>query len=274
MNKLEAYLGRIGFKGGARPDLATLRAVHHAHVEAIPYENLDVQLNRRLTRSPADAFDKIVTRRRGGWCYEMNGLLGWALEEIGFKVTRLAGAVTRAQSGDSVIGNHLVLLIDLGETWVADAGFGDGLIEPIRLREGPFRTGPLECRLERIEDGWWRYVNDPAGGAPSFDFHPGIGDEALLEARCQFLQSDPASPFVQNAVVQRWRDNAHYSLRGRVLQTLTEGGKHQETIGSAEDYVAALRETFALDLPEAARLWPAILARHEAVMAARPAALA
>lgn len=272
MSRLKAYLDRIGFKGDARPDLRTLRAVHRAHVEAIPYENLDVQFKRPLTRAPADAFDKIVTRKRGGWCYEMNGLLGWALEEIGFKVTRLAGGVTRAINGDSVVGNHLVLLVDLGETWVADAGFGDGLIEPVRLREGSFQTGPLECRLEKIGGGWWRYFNDPAGGAPSFDFNPDIGDEALLEARCLFLQNDPASPFVQNAVVQRWRDGEHYSLRGRVLQTVAESGKHQETIDSAEDYVAALREIFALDLPEAATLWPAILARHEAVIAAKPPA--
>jgi N-hydroxyarylamine O-acetyltransferase len=274
MKKLQAYLDRIGFKGSARPDLATLRAVHRSHVEAIPYENLDVQLRRAVTRSPADAFEKIVTRRRGGWCYEMNGLLGWALEEIGFKVTRLAGAVTRDVNGDGVIGNHLVLIVDLGDLWIADAGFGDGLIEPTPLREGAFRVGPLDCSLERVEGGWWRYNNDPSGGAPTFDFHLDVSDEALLEARCRFLQTDPASPFVMNAVVQCWRNNEHHSMRGRVLQTVDGIGKRQRMVDSAEEYVAMLRERFALDLPEAASLWPAILARHHAVMAEKRAASA
>ena len=266
--RLQAYLDRIGFSGAPRADLATLRAVHRAHVEAIPYENLDVQFGRPLTRAIAPAFEKIVERRRGGWCYEMNGLLCWALEEIGFKVRRLAGGVTRATAGDGVVGNHLVLLVDLDETWLADAGFGDGLIEPTPLCEGAFMVGPLECRLSRIDGGWWRYSNDPTGGAPSFDFHLDVSDEALLDDRCRFLQTDPASPFVLSAVVQRWRDEAHYSLRGRVLQRLDYGGKKTALIDDADRYVATLRDLFALDVPEAAALWPKIRARHEVLFGA------
>lgn len=266
--QLSHYLDRIGYREPARPDLATLKGVHKAHAESIPYENLDVQLGRPVTRSAADAFDKIVTRRRGGWCYEMNGLLGWALEEIGFKVTRLAGAVMREASGDEAIGNHLVLLVDLDGPWIADAGFGDGLIEPIPLAEGPFKVGPLACRLTAIEGGWTRYINDEKGGAPSFDFHPGVSDETLLEARCSFLQTDPASPFVQNAVVQRWRGGAHYSLRGKVLKVIPHSGEETRLIETAEDYVETLKTVFDLDLPEAAKLWPAISERHEALFSA------
>ena len=92
---LQLYLDRIGFAGASRPDLATLRAIHRGHSLSISYENLDVQLGRPLTTSPAEAFEKIVRRGRGGWCYEMNGLLAAVLEEIGFKVTRLAGGVGR-----------------------------------------------------------------------------------------------------------------------------------------------------------------------------------
>lgn len=270
--QIQAYLDRIGYAGTPRPDLETLKRVHRAHVEAIPYENLDVQFGRPLTRAIGPIFEKIVERKRGGWCYEMNGLFSWALEKIGFKVTRLAGGVTREKVGDGIVGNHLVLLIDLGDIWLADAGFGDGLIEPVRLREGAFRVGPLECRLDRIDGGWWRYANDPTGSAPSFDFHEDISDEALLEERCRFLQTDPASPFVMNALVQRWRAEAHYSMRGRVLQTINGAGKEKSLIEDAGHYVETLRDTFALDLPEAASLWPKICARHEIVFgAAAPA---
>lgn len=263
--QVSQYLRRIGFDQSPRPDLATFRAVHRAHAEAIPYENLDVQLGRPVSRAVPAIYEKIVERRRGGWCYEMNGLLSWALEEIGFKVTRLAGGVHRQTLGDKVVGNHLVILVDLDGTWLADVGFGDGLIEPVPLREGSFRVGPLDCRLEIVDGGWWRYNNDPTGSAPSFDFHLNVDDEALLENNCRFLQSDPASPFVQNAVVQRWRDGEHFSLRGRVLSHVSGSGKRTQVIDDSGAYIETLRELFALDFPDAESLWPAICARHDSL---------
>jgi N-hydroxyarylamine O-acetyltransferase len=264
---LQDYLTRIGLRGAVRPDLATLNAVHRAHVETIPYEDLDVQFGAPVSRAADAAFDKIVARRRGGWCYEMNGLLGWALEEIGYKVERLAGGVERASRGDSAVGNHLVLIVTLDRPWLVDAGFGDGLIEPVLLKEGAFANGVMTCRLAQIEDGWWRYYNDPSGSAPTFDFHRDVTDEALLENGCAMLQTHPESPFVQNAVVQRWEGGEHLSLRGRVFQRLSADGKHQETVNDADEYVRVLKDRFKLDLPEAAALWPKISARHEEVFA-------
>ncbi|MFN0023096.1 MAG: arylamine N-acetyltransferase family protein [Parvularculaceae bacterium] len=267
---LNAYFNRIGYEGSARADLATLIGVHRAHAMTIPYENLDVQLGRPLTRAPGDAFDKIVGRGRGGWCYEMNGLFGWALETMGFAVTRLAGTVMRETAGDSVIGNHLVLLVDLPEgRYVADVGFGDGLIEPAPLREGPIAVGPLASHLRTVDGGWWRYVDDPRSGGPGFDFNPAVRDDALMERCNAFLQTDPASPFVQNAVVQRWGAARHFSLRGRVLRVLSAEGDDRTVIGTAGAYVRTLKETFGLDLPAAASLWPAICQRHEAVFEGR-----
>ena len=265
--ELQAYLDRIGLSRVPSADEAGLKAVHYAHATSIPYENLDVQLGVPVSRAPQAAFDKIVTRKRGGWCYEMNGLLGWALEEIGFKVSRLAGAVIREFAGDEVIGNHLVLVVHLDQPWLVDAGFGDGLIEPTPLCPGAFANGILNCSLEQHQDGWWRYQNDPRGSAPSFDFNLDVRDEALLESRCEWLQTDPESNFVLNAVVQRWRDSEHLSLRGRVFQRLTADDKHVHVIEDADAYVRLLLEEFHLDTPQAASLWPKICARHEEVFA-------
>lgn len=264
--RLAAYLRRIGFEGEARPDLATLKAVHRAHLLAIPYENLDVQLGRPVTTDPAAAYAKIVGRGRGGWCYEMNGLLGWALGEIGFAVTRVAGSVARAVLGNALPGNHLVLRVDLDEeAWLADVGFGDGPLEPFRIADGAFRDGHFDYDLRRQPDGWWRLTNHPRGGAPSFDFRPRPADEAVLAERCQWLQSAPESPFVQNAVVQRYRPEGLAALRGRTLKVLLPDETAERQIGSAAEYVDVLGEVFGLDLPEATGLWPAILARHEAL---------
>ncbi|WP_374573151.1 arylamine N-acetyltransferase [Phenylobacterium sp.] len=268
---LQAYFDRIGYSGPARPDLATLRAVHRAHLFAIPYENLDVQLGRPLTTDPAAAFDKLVTRRRGGWCYEMNGVLGAALEEIGFKVTRLSGAVMRVVRGDAFIGNHLVLRVDLDEPWIADVGFGDGGRDPIPLAEAEFASDSFPLRLERLDERWWRYHNHEHGGAPSFDFTAERADEARLSELCQWLQESPESMFVQNAVVQRHTPDSILQLRGRVLRRARPDGVESRLIGSADEYVDALSSEFGLDMPEAAELWPRICARHDELFAAAPA---
>lgn len=263
--ELAAYLDRIGFAGRARPDLATLKAVHRAHLLAIPYENLDVQLGRPVTTDPAAAFDKIVRRGRGGWCYEMNGLLGWALGEIGFSVTRMAGGVHRATFGDAAMGNHLILRVDLERPWLADVGFGDGPSEPYPIAPARFSEAGFDFTLESLPDGWWRLHNHPRGGAPSFDFRDEPADEALFTASCHRLQTAPDSSFVLNAVVQRQRPDGYAAMRGRTLKILTASDTVKRRLDSADDYVSVLSDVFALDLPEAASLWPAIRARHEAL---------
>ncbi len=266
---LQAYYERIGFEGEAKPDLATLTALHRAHLLTIPYENLDVQLGRPLTTDPAAAFDKIVTRRRGGWCYEMNGLFGAVLAEIGFKVTRMAGAAMRELMGDIVIGNHLVLLVEIdGEPWIADVGFGDGALDPFPLAPAALSFGGYPFRLEAMDEGWWRFHNHEFGGAKSFDFQVEPADPELLSGRCEWLQYAPDSHFVLNAIVQRHRADEILQMRGRVLRRVTPAGVTQETIGSAEEWVEVLAREFDLDVPEAATLWPRVLARHEEVMAA------
>jgi N-hydroxyarylamine O-acetyltransferase len=268
---LKAYFERIGFTGEARPDAETLVALHRAHLLAIPYENLDVQLGRPLTIEPAAAFAKLVGGRRGGWCYEMNGLFGAMLEAVGFRVTRLAGAVRRDLMGEMMVGNHLVLKIDLDQPWIADVGFGDGTLDPFPLREGAFHAGGFDYRLEKLPDGWWRFHNHAFGGAPNFDFTEEAADPALLTDRCQWLQTWPESPFVLNATAQRHRPDEILVLRGRLFRRVRPDGVDERLIGSAAEWVAVLAEAFDLELPEAAALWPRIAARHEALFANEPA---
>ena len=272
---IDAYLGRIGLTGRPPPTLEGLRALHRAHLAAIPYENFDVQLGRPVTIAVPAIYDKIVGRRRGGWCYEMNGLFGWALGELGFKVTRATGAVMRAAAGDAVIGNHLVLRVDLPEgVHLADVGFGDGPNEPFAVREGTFDSNGFPYAVVRTGDGWWRLVNHPAGGAASFDFDPHPADETRLAAKCDELQTAETSVFVQNAVAFRQTPGAIDVLRGRVALRIRPDGVGKRLIENADDLVATLKDVFALDLPEAAGLWDKIAARHEQVMAEREAAKA
>ena len=264
-----SYLARVGLAKRPDPNLSGLMALHRAHLRAIPYENLDVQLGRPVTIALEPIFKKLVTNRRGGWCYEMNGLLGWALGELGFQVTRATGAVVRQLIGEAAHGNHLVLKVEMDEgLYLADVGFGDGPLDPIAVRPGAFRANGFEFSLSQVESDWWRLHNHPAGGAPSFDFNFAPADESLLERQCQRLQTAPESPFVQNAVCQRHTADGLLVLRGRVLRSITPDCVSERLIECAADYLETLREQFALNLPEASSLWPAICARHDALFGA------
>jgi N-hydroxyarylamine O-acetyltransferase len=265
--ELSAYLHRIRFDGSVRPDLATLRAIHRAHQYAIPFENIDVLLRSPVALDPEANYEKIVCRRRGGWCYEMNGVMGWALKEIGFEVMRMSAGVMRMRAGDAQLGNHLCLLVCLDQHYLVDVGFGGSLAEPLPLRATERVDCPYRLELSEPGEGYWRFAETAHGDgdAFSFDFRAAPADEALLARKCQFLQTDPASQFVQNLVVQRRTSDTHLSLRGRVLATTHATRVDKKLLNSADELATTLRDHFDLDTPEAASLWPSICARHEAL---------
>ncbi|HYM34387.1 MAG TPA: arylamine N-acetyltransferase [Steroidobacteraceae bacterium] len=268
--ELNAYLSRIGFNAPIRPDLATLRAVHRAHQLAIPFENLDVQLGRSIGLDVRAAYEKIVERRRGGWCFEMNGIFGWALKQIGFHVTRMTAGVMRERLGDVQLGNHLCLMVRLDEPYLADVGFGGSMIDPLPLRATQRVDTPYFISLNKADDHW-RFSEHTGGDPFSFDFRAQPGNEALMTEKCEYLQTDPASSFVQNLVVQRRTVDTHVSLRGRVLCVTSSNREEKFLLNSADELVTALHERFDLDVPEAATLWATICARHDALFSAHAA---
>ncbi len=266
--KLAGYLDRIGFAGPVRADLDTLNRVHLAHQLAVPFENLDVMLRRPVSLDPLVSLEKIVTRRRGGWCYEMNGVLGWALAEMGFDVQRLSAGVMRETLGDAPLGNHLCLLVRLDQPYFVDVGFGGSLTAPLPLLAMEREDRPYRVVLSETSDGYWRFSEIAHDEPFSFDFTAAPADEALFARVSQGLWSSPTSSFVQNLVVQRRTLDAHTTLRGRVLTELNSARKTKSLLHSADELVAVLRQRFDLDIPEAAGLWPQICARHKALFPA------
>jgi len=259
---LDSYLACIGFSGQARPDLDTLRQIHRQHLLTIPFENLDVQLHRPMDLDIRRIYSKIVEQGRGGWCYEMNGLLGWALQEAGFDVTRLTGGVWRSQRGDAVLGNHLLLCVQLDQPWIADVGFGDGVFEPVPLQDHAFEQRGFGYRLEQLDD-YWRFHNHAGGAAGSYDFRHAPADEKLFAEKCEWLSTAAESPFVMNLVCQKFVPGGYDIQVGRVAKQVSPEGKREWLIESAEELLETLSDRFALDVPEVAGLWDAIEARHE-----------
>ena len=261
--QLTDYLTRIDYHGAVAPTLACLDAVHRHHLLSIPYENLDVQLRRPVDQDIERIFEKIVNRRRGGWCYEMNGLLCWALREIGFDVMRMTGGVGRKERGDEALGNHLVLCVNLDGPYIADVGLGDGLVEPTPLRPGTFTQGHRQLRLEPLEENLWRFHNHPGAMPPSFDVRHQPADEDLLAHTCETLQSDPESMFRQNLVCFRANAEGTSMLLGRVLARSTAQGTTRTLLNSAQEFSEALTRVFGLNDAENQDLWPQVEARHE-----------
>ncbi|MBC2619432.1 MULTISPECIES: N-hydroxyarylamine O-acetyltransferase [Citrobacter] len=154
---LNAYFARIGWSGSANVNIETLRALHLLHNSAIPFENLDVLLPREMQLDDASLEEKLVTARRGGYCFEQNGLFERALREIGFTVRSLLGRVVLANPLSLPPRTHRLLLVELqGEQWIADVGFGgQTLTAPIRLQADVAQHTPHgEYRLIQEGEDW------------------------------------------------------------------------------------------------------------------------
>jgi N-hydroxyarylamine O-acetyltransferase len=211
---LASYLERIGLSGPVKPTFEGLAAVMTAHLAAIPFEGLDAFLVRGAARGIAAIHDKLVIRRRGGWCYEQNGLLGWALSEMGFTLMPLAARVNRSE-GEA--GGHLALLVELaGQRLLVDVGFGGSQTVPLELAPTVTRHEPFAIALTE-RDGWWRYSED-AGSSPFFyEFELKPAEPDRLEHWQDWQATSPDSSFVANLVAQRRIGDTHVMLRGRVL---------------------------------------------------------
>jgi N-hydroxyarylamine O-acetyltransferase len=266
---LADYLQRIDYHGSLHPTLATLRSLHRAHLFAVPYENFDIHLGRRLTLDVEQIFAKIVWARRGGWCYEMNGLFAWVLREIGFQVDLLAAAVNRHRQGDGAEDGHLLLLVHLDQPYVVDVGFGDAMLEPLPLHPGEYQQRGLIYRLSQ-EAGRWIFHNHQYSGSQIFDFTLQPRSLNHFAAKCDEQQTAPTSGFVQKTVCHCFTPDSILSLRGAVLREVKAQGIDEHIIENNSDYANVLRQRFHLCLADTEWLWATIWERHLAWIDAQP----
>jgi N-hydroxyarylamine O-acetyltransferase len=269
--RLQHYLDRIEYAGNVEPSFTTLAALQEAHVCSVPFENLDVQLGRPLSIRIEEAYEKIVVNSRGGWCYEQNGLFGWALSEIGFDVSRIAASVMRDQRGKVSEASHLCLLVKSPESkkkYLADVGFGGSMIRPIALIEDQHDQPPFKLGLERLDDHYWRFWESLGDEKFTFDFTEEPACESSIAKKSAFLQTDSSSGFVLNLVAQLRSRDQHCMLRGRVFSVAKPGAIKSKTVDSPEALVSILSSEFKLDVHDVAGLWPKIAARHEELFGA------
>ncbi|MEV1146421.1 arylamine N-acetyltransferase [Micromonospora sp. NPDC049799] len=247
---LDAYLRRVGHQGSTAPDGTTLRNLHQAHIAAIAFENLDVMLGRGVEVDLPRVQDKLVHAGRGGYCYEHGVLFGAVLQRLGYRVDRLL-----ARTGDPAEQprprSHLVLRVDDGDrVWLADVGFGSGLLEPLPLVEGdPQRQGAWEYQLRRGADGAWRLqerIIDAWTTLLTFTEEPQYPVD--VEVANHNTATSPHSPFTQQCVVVRKNDTAIRRLIGRVYSEERPGATTSTRSLTNQEYGAVLGEEFGLAL--------------------------
>lgn len=246
-----AYLERVGAVADHSPTGDTLRALHRAHVLAIPFENVDVALGRPPRLDVESLQDKLIRRARGGYCYEHTLLFAALLERLGYTVTGLAG---RVRNGRDVHRprSHAALRVDVdGQSWLADVGFGgERPLEPIPLVDGTVRRqGNWTFRVDALGDGGWLLRSRRPDGW--FDLYSVDlathypGDYAVQN---HYTATHPDSPFVSQLVAQRTTLDARYALRGTELRiTRADGGSEQREVANHE-VIDMLREIFGIDL--------------------------
>jgi N-hydroxyarylamine O-acetyltransferase len=271
------YLARLGLPA-ERPGVEALRRLHAAHVERVPYEDLEIQLGRVTSLDPVVSAGRIQ-RGRGGYCYHLNGAFSALLHALGYDVTRhLGGVQVTAEAEAGINRNHLALTVtglpeDPGTTWLVDVGLGDALHEPIPLREGEYTQGPHTYRLRPSEaaPGGWRLDHDPSGSFTGMDFAPGEAVMADFAAKHEWLSTTPEGGYVGLAVLLRRDAEGVDSLRALTLRRRGDV-ERTEVLESPEQWWTAATDVFGIPADvftpeERDKLWRTAVAQHEAYVA-------
>ncbi len=247
---LDAYLARIGYTGVVEPTDDCLEALHRAQFYTIPFENFDVLLGRGISLEPAVLFDKLVHHKRGGGCFELNGLYLRALKVIGFDVRPLLARVHRAGTL-SGRGHQLELVTIQGRQWITDVGFGrQGLRAPIpfelnrvvKQNVDTFRlveVEPFGIMLQGLHDGQWKELY-------SFDLGHVFPNDIAYGSH--FTSTHPSSIFTYARVAALPTSNARVSLYNFELRITTSETEQVQELAEGQSYLDALQVHFGIEL--------------------------
>lgn len=235
------------------PSAETLRALHVAHMRAVPFENLSIHASEPVVLEDDALFEKIVVRGRGGFCYEDNGLFAALLRALGFQVSMLSAEVANAEGAFGRPFDHMTLLVTLEERWLADVGFGDSFAEPLLIDErGEQTQGRHAYRIEPDGDYLVMSRRDVDGGEwqPQYRFtlRPHVYED--YAEMCRYHQTSPESHFTRGRVCSRATpEGGRVTLSGmRFIETDADGARRERVLADEEEYAAVLRERFRISM--------------------------
>jgi N-hydroxyarylamine O-acetyltransferase len=244
-----AYLQRINYAGSLAPNAETLRLLHLAHLRTVPFENLSIHTNEPIVLDDDALLEKIVVWRRGGFCYELNGLFAALLRELGFEVKLVSAQVARADGGFSPDFDHMALLVGRDELWLADVGFGDSFLEPVLVDEQ--REQVQGARIYRIlRDGDYFVLRQRAVDTDwkaQYRFTLRSYQYTDFAKRCRYHQTSPESHFTQSRLCSRATPEGRVTLSGMRFITTGAGDARQEQIlENEEEQATVLLEQFGI----------------------------
>lgn len=244
---IKAYLDRINYHGPVTVSPENLRALQLAHLYAVPFENLSIHAGEPIVLEERALFAKIVDQRRGGFCYECNGLFAELLRALGFQVDMLAAGVARPEGGFGQEFDHMTLMVTLADRWLVDVGFGDSFLEPLLLDARTDQTQGTESFrlvdddrrliLMRRTDGNW---------VPQYRFTLQPRGLSEYEVGSRFHQTSPESPFTKGLICSRPTENGRITLRNLRLITTHGVERHEETLPDRESFDQTLRDQFGV----------------------------
>jgi N-hydroxyarylamine O-acetyltransferase len=244
----DQYLERLGWDGPVAADLDTLRGLHRRHLLVVPFENLDIHLGVPIVLDRERILTKLLDRRRGGFCFELNGSFAALLRTLGFTV-HLMEARVYEPAGDPKAFGHLTLRVELDEPYLADVGFGRGFDEPVRLDErgDQVDTGGT-FRIVEARDGERDMQLDGEG---AYQFALPARDYDDFAEGCRWHQTSPQSIFTQGTICTRRTARGRDTLAGTTFIQTVDGVRTTHRLGTAAEVRHALHTHFDVALSTA-----------------------
>jgi N-hydroxyarylamine O-acetyltransferase len=248
----QLYLKRIGYSGELHPTADTLKNLQRHHYFHVPFENLDIHLGRKISLQPENFYHKIVTHKRGGFCYELNGLFYELLLHLGFQLRMVSARVYDEDKGFGSEYDHMALIVTLeDEEWLVDVGFGEFIAEPLRIIPDIIQHDDRgKYRIELYNEKYLlvkRIKKEKEIQKYIFSLK-GQPLEAFQEM-CAFHQSSPDSHFTHQRVCSLPLEDGRISLAGNKLKVAHKGQPVQEfSLNDQQAFEAALKKHFGFGL--------------------------
>lgn len=244
-----AYLRRIDYRGPLDPTSETLSGLHRAHLLAVPFENLDIFLGRPIILDEERIYEKIVGGRRGGFCYELNGLFARLLRELGFVVELLAAEVSDGEGNWGIAFDHIALRVKLNPDRLADVGFGDSFIEPLLLEGTGAQTQERGC-YNIISRGQYKIYQMLDNGSWRDQYRFTLEPHALIDfsGGCEYHQTSPASGMTKRRVCSRATPEGRITLSDMKWITTKNGEREMHLLSDDAEYWAILWKYFKIRL--------------------------
>jgi N-hydroxyarylamine O-acetyltransferase len=239
---IEEYLTRIGCEPPARPDEEALRGLHVGHLLTVPFENLSIHFGEEIVLEPSALVAKVVQRRRGGFCYELNGAFASLLSAVGFEVDLLA-ARSHGANGFGVPFDHLVLRVG---RWLVDVGYGRHSLYPVRWDVPDEQDDPGGVfRVTTTLDGDLDVLRD---GEPQYRVWTRPQELADFVTGCWWHSTSPRSHFTRSLVCSLSTMDGRISVSGNRLIRTSGSQRTEESLNTDEDILEAYRTHFGIAL--------------------------